>query len=123
MNWINWQIKGNQFVDISSSCPYCTSSTDDKKEIIKSVGKEFDAKTIEHLNKLKEVVDRLSKYFSEETNQQFAKLFNNTTEISTDGQTFLASLKVAIDGLIGKLVALKDVSSFLSKTSKRWSKK
>jgi hypothetical protein len=40
---------GNTFIDISNNCPYCTSSTEEKKEDIRRVSDEYDAKSIEHL--------------------------------------------------------------------------
>ncbi len=112
VEWINWQIKGNKYIDISSACPYCTSSTQDKKDIIKSIEKEFDSKAIEHLNKLKEITNRLSRYFSEEANNKFSSLFSSATNISKEGQGFLNRLKDEIDVLLDKLNALKTLSFY-----------
>ncbi len=64
--WIKWQVMGNTFIDISNNCPYCTSSTEEKKEDIKRISDEYDAKSIEHLIKVLSVVERLDKYFSDD---------------------------------------------------------
>lgn len=112
VGWINWQIKGNAYVDISSACPYCTSPTEDKKEVIKAVSKEFDSKVIENLNKLKDIFDKLKKYFSIEAQENFQSLFNNATEISPEGSAFLERVKIAIDALQTKLSGLRSISYF-----------
>jgi hypothetical protein len=112
VSWINWQIKGNEFVDISTSCPYCTSSTNEKKEIIKSVSKEFDSKSIEHINKLQEIFEKLKKYFSDEASLLFSELFNNSSAISKEGQAFLQRVKLSADTLYDKLSSLNGISFF-----------
>jgi len=50
--WLKWQMDGNTYVDVSDNCPYCTSPTSDKKDTIAQVSKEYDAKSVEHLNRI-----------------------------------------------------------------------
>jgi len=32
VKWIGWQLKGKEFLEIDSNCPYCASSIEGKKE-------------------------------------------------------------------------------------------
>ncbi|WP_454064916.1 hypothetical protein [Candidatus Nitrospira salsa] len=63
VRWIKWHIDGNDFLEVANYCPYCTSSTKEKREKILAVSKEYDHKSIEHLNKLLEILKRLGQYF------------------------------------------------------------
>ncbi len=112
VSWIDWQIEGNEFIEISSACPYCTASTDGKKEVIKSVGQEFDKNEIKHLNSIKKVLERLNKYFSEASNKEFDELTKNTDGISDSGKLFLNTIKLQIDFLAKRLSNLKAMSFF-----------
>jgi ABC-type Mn2+/Zn2+ transport system ATPase subunit len=112
VSWIGWQIKGNDFMDISEACPYCTSSTQDKKENIKSVSKEYDAKSIEHLNKVLSIVERLNKYFSNDTNKNITEITKNKTGLSTEEINYLIEVKSQIDVLKDKLNKLKGITFF-----------
>ncbi|MDR6492920.1 copper chaperone CopZ [Paraburkholderia terricola] len=81
VKWIGWQIKGNEFLELASECPYCASPTEEKKETILAVSKEYDVKSIEHLNALLAVIGRLGKYFSKETSENIDKILKNKTEL------------------------------------------
>lgn len=37
ISWIDWQIKGNEYVELSDNCPFCTSDATSKREQIKKV--------------------------------------------------------------------------------------
>lgn len=112
VKWIGWQIKGNEFLDIATECPYCASPTDEKKETILAVSKEYDAKSIEHLNALLAVVARLGKYFSGDTFENIEKILRNKTELKKEEITYLTGLKGQIDTLREKLQDLKSISFF-----------
>src|SRR6185503_21110214 len=49
VKWIKWQIEGKEFLEWSSSCPFCTAPTEEKKDTIQAVEEEYDAQSIEHL--------------------------------------------------------------------------
>ena len=116
VKWLNWQIGGNAFLDISNECPYCVSPAEDKKkETILSVEKEYDSKSIEHLNTILKILDNLSKYFSNDTNDKLIKITKNKSAISTEEVSFLTELKNNIDHLESKLSTLKHISFFTFK--------
>ncbi|ASF48842.1 hypothetical protein CEK71_19710 [Methylovulum psychrotolerans] len=112
IKWIKWQIEGNNFVNISENCPYCTSPTKDKKESIKSVGAEYDAKSIEHLNKILGIVESLGIYFNDDTNNKLIDITKNKTGLSTEEKNYLIEIKGQIDVLKNKLITLKGMTFF-----------
>ena len=113
VKWLKWQIGGKEFLDISNDCPYCVSPTEEKKkETILSVEKEYDSKTIEHLNNILRVLESLSKYFSTEANDNLKKITTNKSTISQEEINYLTEIKNNIDILQGKLSALKHLSFF-----------
>ncbi len=112
VKWIGWQIKGNDFLEISTECPYCASPTAEKKETILAVSKEYDAKSIEHLNILLAIVARLGKYFSGDTFENIEKIIKNKSELRKEEITYLTGLKSQIDTLREKLQDLKSISFF-----------
>lgn len=110
--WIKWQVMGNTFIDISNNCPYCTSSTEEKKEDIKRVSGEYDAKSIEHLIKVLSVVERLDKYFSDDCRNNIFEITKNKIGLSEEEIAYLRQVKEQIDLLKDKLVALKNMTFF-----------
>lgn len=110
--WIKWQVMGNTFIDISNNCPYCTSSTEEKKEDIKRVSDEYDAKSIEHLIKVLSVVERLDKYFSDDCRNNIFEITKNKIGLSEEEIAYLRQVKEQIDLLKDKLVALKNMTFF-----------
>jgi len=69
-NWLDWQIKGEKFLEISDNCPYCIAGVSEKKEVIKSISKTYDKKVIESLTSIIDAIKSLGDYFSEETKQE-----------------------------------------------------
>lgn len=112
VKWIKWQIEGNQYLNISSDCPYCTSSTDGKKESILAVSEEYDAKSIEHLTILQGILDRLGKYFSNDTAAEIAKIVKNKTGLKKEEIAYLTTMKMQVDILIEKLQDIRSISFF-----------
>ncbi len=110
--WIGWQLKGKEFLDIGSDCPYCASSVEGKKETILAVGNEYDAKSIEHLVGLQAVFGRLGKYFSPQCSERLAKILKNKTELSKEEINYLVELKGQLDTLRNKLIDLQTISFF-----------
>lgn len=112
--WIAWQIKGNAFLQLGDSCPYCSTvlKEEGKKETALAVEKEYDVKAVEHLNSLKTVIDRLGKYFSEKCRSNLDKVTKAKIELTAQESSFLASLKTDLDALIEKLEELRTMSFF-----------
>lgn len=112
VQWIDWQIKGNNFLNISTECPYCTAQTEENKETILAVSTSYNAKEIEHLNILQGIISRLGKYFSQEVRQKIDAILTNKTELKKEEIAYLTNLKIQIDTLREKLQDIKSISFF-----------
>jgi ABC-type Mn2+/Zn2+ transport system ATPase subunit len=112
--WISWQIKGNEFLKLGNNCPYCSTELPDgpQKETALAVEKEYDAKSIDHLNTLKGIIERLGKYFSTKCQDNLEKVTKAKVALTPQEEGFLTGLKADIDALIGKLEGLKAISFF-----------
>lgn len=113
--WIKWQTDGNTYTSLSENCPYCTTPTNDKKELIAQVGKEFDAKSIEHLNKILSVVESLGAYFADDAKRQLAEITSSVSPISKEAIGYLLRIKEQIEILKSKMLDLKGLSYFSMK--------
>ena len=113
-NWIAWQAKGNTFLDLSGNCPYCASDLQEpeKRETVKQVSKEYDSKTIEHLNNLQTIINRLGKYFEPSCRESLEKITKSKIELSSEETNFLSALRGDVETLIAKLEGLRSISFF-----------
>ncbi|ROT96432.1 hypothetical protein EB810_00150 [Altererythrobacter sp. FM1] len=112
--WIGWQIKGNDFLELGDACPYCSTPlvAEGQKDTARAVGKEYDAASVNHLNTLKVVIERLGKYFSEKCRENLEKVTKTKIELNAAELSFLTSLKAEIDGMIDQLEGLRTISFF-----------
>ncbi|MAM94500.1 MAG: hypothetical protein CMI61_07710 [Parvibaculum sp.] len=112
--WIGWQIKGNDFLELGDACPYCSTPlvAEGQKDTARAVGKEYDAASVNHLNTLKAVIERLGKYFSEKCRENLEKVTKTKIELNAAELSFLTSLKAEIDGMIDQLEGLRTISFF-----------
>ena len=110
-NWLDWQMKGEQFIDISDDCPYCTSSTTDKKETIKSVSKTYDKNIIKNFTAIIEAIQNLGDYFSEEAKTTLETITKKHTGLEDSEMNYIVVIKQQIDDLLAKLKALKEIST------------
>lgn len=112
VGWIKWQIEGNKFLDISTNCPYCTSPTDNNRERILSVEKQYDAKAVEHLNALQEIFDKLRNYFSEVAIENIQTILKKKADLLPEQEQFFNNLRGEAEALRGRLSELKSISYF-----------
>lgn len=112
--WIGWQIKGNDFLKLGDTCPYCSTALCDgpQKDIPLAVAKEYDATAIGHLNALKAVIERLGKYFSAKCQENLDKITKAKLELTAPEKSFLSGLKTEIEALIEMLEGLRTISFF-----------
>jgi energy-coupling factor transporter ATP-binding protein EcfA2 len=113
-SWITWQSKGNDFVDLSDNCPYCSSDIGkpEQKEVARLVSTEYDSKSVEHLSILQAVIERLGKYFEESCRESLEKATKSKVELSPEEITFLANFRSEVETLILKLEGLQRISFF-----------
>lgn len=113
--WLRWHMEGNDYSQSHENCPYCTSPTAEKKEIISQISKEFDPKSIEHLNKIMAVVNSLGKYFSKDVNEQLTKITKNVKGLSEEEINYLLRIKGAIETLKKKMLDLRGINYYSMK--------
>ncbi|MBS0044988.1 AAA family ATPase [Shewanella sp. M16] len=101
--WITWQAKGNDFLDIDECCPFCASEITHKKEEVKKIASTYEPKLFEHLVAILDTVEVLGSYFSEQSRQQIVSIVQNKTGISKEEELTLKQVKEQIDLLLDKL--------------------
>ena len=117
--WLSWQIKGTEYLGLSSSCPFCTNDIEATKPTIEKVKLEFDAKSIEHLNSVLTSIGNLEKYFSDETRAKVADLCRRPTALKKEEIAYLVELKGQVQVLREKLLDLREVSYFSLKDAEK----
>jgi len=110
--WLGWQLKGHEFMDISQKCPFCTSNVEEKKNTITKIKDNYDTKAIEHLNSVLAIIEKLSYYFSNETNIRFSELSKKSDKLSKEEIEYLLQVKQQAILLRDKLIAIKGLSFF-----------
>ena len=111
VSWIDWQIKGKPFLDISDDCPFCTSQTTDIKDQILRVSEEYDKNTIKHLSGLINSLEKLGGYFSPDCKARLDTITALRDGLQDEHINFLVEIKKQLDNLIGKLEDLKNLSA------------
>lgn len=115
VKWVKWQLDGGQFIEESDNCPYCVSDVKEVKEIIKRVGEVYDPKSIQNLNNLVQIFQRLDKYFSDQT-KGIINDFVSSVDGYTEEQTgYLIEVKGQIDRLNSMFKHLKIIGFFTFK--------
>lgn len=109
-NWLDWQIKGEKFIDISDDCPYCTSITTEKKDTIRAIAKTYDKNVIKSFTAIIEAIENLGEYFSKEAKETLNKITKNHTGLDKPEMDYLFTTKQQIDNLLRKLKTLNEIS-------------
>lgn len=107
--WITWQSKGTAYLDLSSNCPFC-STTNVNKETARKVSEEYESAAVKNMSALRNVIDRLGHYFEPESLSQLNDLTILITELSPEQGQFLANLRGEVQTLLAKLTALRGLS-------------
>ncbi|MCM3125839.1 MULTISPECIES: AAA family ATPase [unclassified Mesobacillus] len=109
VKWLKWQMNGSDYLEISNACPYCTSEIEKKKDTILAVKKEYNSKLIEHLNKVIDVVHRLSAYFTEDTYEKIIKITQSVDGLKDEHEKYLLEVREQIIVLYSKLNSIKSL--------------
>lgn len=110
--WLRWHMEGNSYTALPDNCPYCTSGTIEKKDVISRVSKEYDPKSIEHLNKILTVVESLGKYFSNDAKEKLDRITCNSKGLSKEEISYLLRIKEQAEVLLKKMMDLKGMTYF-----------
>lgn len=113
-NWIGWQVKGNDYLALGDTCPYCSTELpeEEQKATALAVDKEYNATVVKHLNTLKAIIGRLGKYFSAACQQNLETITKAKLELTIAQKSFLGDLKNNLEVLIKQLEGLRSISFF-----------
>jgi len=119
--WIKWQLDGKLFIDVTDNCPYCVSDIKEKKVTIERVSEFYEAKSIENLNRIVAVFQRLHKYFSDNTKSIIDSFIKTVDGYSDEQINYLREIRGQIDRLNEKFSnaqhlgfqSLKDVAKVI----------
>lgn len=109
-HWLDWQMKGKLFLDISNNCPFCASQIQEKKEIIKSVSETYDKKIIEKLVTIIDALNNLGDYFSISAYEKLKEITTKNRGLEEDEINYLTETKIQIDIFLDKLRKLQSIS-------------
>jgi energy-coupling factor transporter ATP-binding protein EcfA2 len=112
LSWLKWQLAGEDFFSISDDCPYCIHPTGKKKETILAVGKEYDAKSVEHLSKIQQILAKLGDYFSDTDRARIDNIVKSNDPLQKEAEVYLITVKGQIELLIEKLNDVRTISYF-----------
>jgi energy-coupling factor transporter ATP-binding protein EcfA2 len=112
LSWLKWQMAGEDFLSISDDCPYCIHPTGENKATILAIGKEYDAKSVEHLSKIQEILTKLGVYFNDADRQRIDKIVKSSDPLQKEAEAYLLTVKSQIELLIEKLNDIRTISYF-----------
>lgn len=107
VKWIKWQSDGKRYLDMADQCPYCSASVEHTRERILKVSDVFDAKAVEHLNKMLSLFEQLAPYFDDPTNEQISYISNNADNMTIQQKNYLHEIKNQASTMLSQLQALK----------------
>lgn len=117
VKWIKWQLDGRPYLDLANQCPYCSNSIETKRETILKIEKEYNAKDIEHLDKMLKVFKMLFPYFDDVTKKELQEIINNISGI-TDGQkNYISEVRKQIETVLQQLRSLKNIGFYSLKNA------
>jgi ABC-type dipeptide/oligopeptide/nickel transport system ATPase subunit len=97
IKWLQWQLSGKNFLEVSDCCPYCTSVEIRKnKEIVLKVGEEFEAKYIEYVNTMLDLFSKLTPYFTDSTNKEIEKISKGANALDEGQKNILFEINTQI---------------------------
>lgn len=111
LSWLDWCLKGKQFIDIvDNACPCCATNNSLAKERISKLDDNYDAKTLKHFNEMRDVFLSLSDYFNADTNTKVNNILLNADALGKPEINYLVEIKNQVQGLCGQLLQLQTLS-------------
>ena len=115
VKWVKWQLDGGQFIEDTDSCPYCVSDVKETKETIKRVSEVYDSKSIQNLNQLVQIFQRLEKYFSTNSREIISEFVSSVDGYTEEQVGYLLEVKDQVDRLNDRFKQLKNIGYFAFK--------
>lgn len=120
VKWIKWQMDGKSYLDMDDKCPYCANKVEEvRKKTILQVSEEYDAKSVEQLNKMLEVFELLNPYFSDEAENKIKEITQNAADITDAQKNYLIEVKKQVETFLTQLNGLKGIGFHSLKYSEK----
>lgn len=120
VKWIKWQMDGKSYLDMDEKCPYCANKVEEvRKKTILQVSEEYDAKSVEQLNKMLEVFELLNPYFSDEAESKIREITQNAADITDAQKNYLIEVKKQVETFLTQLNGLKGIGFHSLKYSEK----
>ncbi len=111
LSWLDWCLKGKQFIDIVDNvCPCCATNNSPVKERISKLYDNYDAKTLKHFNEMRNVFLSLYDYFSPATNAKVKSILQNADALGEPEKNYLVEIKNQVQSLCDQLMQLQTLS-------------
>jgi len=112
MKWLDWHIKGEEYLSISEVCPFCTYSLDEtRKSNIEKINEVYDTKIIKKLSSIVEVIQKLKEYFPPETWERLERITTQKDGLEAIDLQFLHAISMQAEILCRKLKELQQLSA------------
>lgn len=113
VNWIDWQTKGHaEYSNLATVCPFCSTDSTSKKELISRISQEYDKNLIKNLTGIIDMVSKLGDYFSDEARKTLISITKLKDGLEKEHEAFIVNVKEQIDIFIEKLEHLRTLSGF-----------
>lgn len=109
VKWLKWQSEGKIFLDLAEQCPYCASQKEFKKSRIETVSNTYDSKVVDHLNKMLKLFEKLSLYFTDDTNEELKRISESADNMSQSQKDYLFEIKTQVSNILSLLINLKNL--------------
>jgi energy-coupling factor transporter ATP-binding protein EcfA2 len=107
--WLTWQSKGKAYLDLSTNCPFCSTSSVDKDTAL-LVSDEYESAAVKNMAQLNAVLEKLSDFINP---VDYAKIWSITTTLADPSEVeedFLSSLRSQVELILEKFSSLQTLS-------------
>lgn len=108
-NWITWQSKGKEFLELSDNCPFCSVESVDKATATQ-VSVEYESAAVKNMSALRIAINKLGRYIEPTYLEQLEELTTSLKEMTPEQTTFLVTLRSQIETLLRKLSDVRALS-------------
>lgn len=108
--WLKWHQEGLAYLDISTRCPYCVEEIESKKSSVKKISETYDPKTIQFLNNIIGIFERLGFYFTDETKSKIDIITKKAKRLEKDEENFIFEISKQVETLKSMLLDIKNLS-------------
>lgn len=109
VKWLKWQIAGKNYLTDDNICPYCANRITNVKDTVLSIENYIDSKSLDSLNRILGVFEKLKKYFADDTNNKITEISKNISGITKEQRAYLDEVKRQAVTFLAKLKDLYDL--------------